>query len=577
MKKVLIVAAIIAASAGAYMLGQPQDNASSNNVLDYIPADTPLFSAQLEPFPIKDYLSSSPAMNNNMDLDSQAFKDLYDKNSPKINFFLNLFKTYQDGLKDPELFLKTFGLPEELRGYIYTLGIMPVIKSEIANPQAIWDLLDKNELETGFTHSEGMLESLTYRSYQLSEDDDPAKVELIVAIDNGMLTITLNSAYIDQNLLANALGLKKVQNPLANSGKIDKIIKQHNFTKDSVGFINHIELIKGLTTVDGNLLARQITSIGKQLELDSSLLTSVRTEECATEFANISQNWPQTAFGYTKLDISARESTFEMAAIIESKNQPILTALQSLRGYIPKYTEDLANNVFSLGLGIDVNQLTGSLTDIWSDLQTPTYTCQPLAEMQNQIGQAGASIGMLGMGISMADGLKGSSIGILDYTIGEISEQPTLDSLDALFTVTAEDPQQIFESVKMFVPQLQQVQLSEGSEPVEISSIYPIPAEINISPKLAIKGKHLVIYNGEKGEKVANSLSSEEINANGLTSLAFDFKKIFTPMVTAVELSGETMPEEMQSLSNIDARMKSTFDINSQGLVFTSYMNVKAK
>ena len=574
MNKIIIAGAIVAAGAGAVILSQ-QDSSQSNaaptyNVLEYIPADTPIFAGQFEPFPLKNYIASAPKMivpNDQQTMDESA--------DPAVNFMMSLFKTYETGLADADLFIKTFGLSENVRAYFYTLGLLPVFKIEVANEQAIWDLLDKTELETGFAHKKGTLETISYRAYPISDETDPVNAEIIVAIDNGLLTVTLNSAYHGETLLAQALGLTKAEKSLAASGSIKEIIKKHQFKDASIGFINHIELVKGFTTLDGNQLAKQLTSLQEKLGNDDSL-TEIRSAQCANEFATIAENWPRTVAGYTQLDITDKESTVAVSTIVESKNKAILDALSAVRGFIPQYTNDVNNNVFTMGLGFDVNKLTSTLNAIWSDLQTPSYTCAPLAEMQAEITKSGEMIGMAGMSASMANGVQGLSLGVLDYTVSKMDSNPQLDSLDALFTISAENPEQLFNSVKMFVPELQQIQLTDGGEAIALSSMLPIPSELNLDPKLAIKGKHLVIYNGNKGEEVANSLASEALSKNGLYSMGFDFKKMVTPMITATELSGETIPEELMFLTEYDARMQMSIDINQEGLIFKSKINNKA-
>lgn len=572
MKKILIATAITAASAGAYFLSQQQTNDNHYNVLDYVPADTPIFTGQLEPFPIKDYIASSPklidpAQQNNVD-------DLQAENNPKLQFFANLANTYESALLDAELLVKTFGLADELRAYAYTLGLVPVLKIEVENPQAIWDLLDENELKTGFKHTKGALQGLNYRAYRLTEENDSAQIDLIIAIDNGLLTVTLNSSLNSDALLATALGLTKVENSLAKSGKIEAIIKKHQFNTSSVGFINHIELVKGITTTDGNQLAKQIVTIEKNIG-EEDTFRELRNAECAEDLSSIATNWPSTVFGYNQVDITKEQSTIHFSTIVESKNSAILNALSAMRGYIPKYTDDIENNVFSLALGLDINQLSDSLSNIWSDLQTPTYRCAPLAELQATITQSGESLAMVSMGAAVANGVQGVSLGLLDYTISKKEGSPSLDKLDAILTLSADDPKTLFNSIKMFTPELQNVQLNEG-ESVDLNSILPIPAELNLNPKLTIKGKHLVIYNGEKGEQAAEALSSEILAKTGLYHMSLNFKKIFTPMAAAAELSGETIPEELQFLVDYDARMRMSIDINPQGLVFYSYMNNKA-
>lgn len=572
MKKTIIAGAIIAAGAAAVIVSQ-KNSTPSYNVLDYIPADTPLFAAQLDPFPIRDYIASAPKIIDPNQ--QQSSHQLSHTEQPATNFMLSLINSYEAGLTDGDLFIKTFGLSKDVRAYFYTLGLVPVFKIEIADEQAFWDLLDKAELESGFTHRDGKLKEISYRAYPITDETDPVNAEVIVAIDKGLLTITFNSAYNEQTLLASALGLTKAEHSIADSGKINKIIKQHHFQQSSVGFIDHIELIKGLTTQDGNQLAKQLSNLQKKLG-GSDSLAQLRTEQCASELANVAANWPRTVAGYTQLDITEKESTVALSTVVESKNQVILNALSAVRGFIPKYTHDFHNSVLAMGLGIDSSQLSNTLSSVWKELQTPRFTCQPLAEIQTQITQSGDAIGMAGMAASFANGVQGMSAGILDYSISKNGDQAQLDSLDALITLSAETPEQLFNSVKMFAPQLQNIQLTSNGQPVPLSSILSIPPEMKIDPQIAIKGNHLVIYNGVQGEKVANALTSEALSKNGLFDLSFDFKKMVTPLITATELAGEEIPEEAEFLTQYDARMQLSIDTNQEGLIFKSKVNNKA-
>ncbi|WP_354623760.1 hypothetical protein [Psychromonas sp. MME2] len=574
MKKILLIAIVAAAGAGAYLFNQQQtpSKADVNNILEYVPADTPIFTGMLDPFPLKEYLASLPAMN--IPDSPQAMETLYSDDDPRVNFFLNLFKSYQMGLQNPEQLLKTFGFPDKLRAYFYTLGLLPVFKIEVQDEQALWALLDKNEQETGFTSTMGTLEKVNYRSYLLSETNDPAKLALIVAINNGMLTVTMNSAYQEATLLSTALGLTKVDNSLAQSGKIEQIIKTHDFSRASVGFINHVEIIKGMTTKNANQLAGQITSLEKQFA-EENALAELHTPECASELMSIANNWPNTVFGYTQLAINEKVSDVTIATVIESKNQVILDALNSLRGYIPNFANDINNNVFAMGLGIDVSQLGSTLNTIWSDLQTPSFTCPLLAQVQSEISLAGESVTMVSMGTAMVNSMKGLSVALIDYQLNQEEELPILENLDALVTISTDQPQLLFNSLKMFIPQLQTIQLENNGTPVNLKEFVAIPQEYNIDPKLAIKGKHIVIYTGKKGNEIADTLATEQLTANGLYSVTVDFKKMFNPLISAAELA-ESIPEEAEFLMDYDSRMKMNLDINAQGIIFESRVNSKA-
>ncbi len=570
-KKLLIPIAVVAVGASAYIY-QQQQSSDDNNVLSYVPSDTPLFTGQLTPFPIKDYIASSPHL---IDPSDQAqIEALHDQETPSLHFLANLMKAYQDGLKDADLLVKTFGLADQVRGYFYTLGLLPVFKLEVVNPQAIWDLLDKNEQETGFIHKEGKLKDVTYRTYPLTENNNGKSINLLVAQSNGILTITIEGDFVSEDLLAMALGLEKPSKSLADTTTISDIIEQHQFSDASVGFINNIEIIKGLTSKDGNQLAKQLTELSK--EEGQNPFEMLQTEVCKNELNSIAQNWPRTAFGYTQVDISKDESTLGFSAIIESKNQAILGALKALRGFIPNYTQNFENNVIATSIGLDVSQLSNSLTTILSDLTTPSFQCAPLADIQYQIKASGQSLAMLGMGANMAAGVKGISAAIFDYSISENNDQAQLDSFDSLLAIHLDNPVATFNSLKMFVPQLQQIELTDNGPAVSLNKLFPTPPELNLDAKLAIKGNHLVIYNGNKGLQEAEKLALEKLSANGIYQLSFDAKKILTPISDAAKLAGEIIPEEAMFLMDYDARMNITLEINDQGIRFDSTVNNKS-
>ena len=136
MKKIVIAAAIIAAGAGAYWYTQhgSSSSASANPLLDYIPADTPVFTGQLKPFPLKNYIQSISGNYQQYSTDSLA--QLGDLDSPMAKFFVSIYKQYMDGMKDPTALLKTFGLPNEIKPYFYTLGVVPVFKTDISHIDA---------------------------------------------------------------------------------------------------------------------------------------------------------------------------------------------------------------------------------------------------------------------------------------------------------------------------------------------------------------------------------------------------------------------------------------------------------
>lgn len=576
MNKMLIAAVVVAAGAGGYWYSQQstQISASEDPVLGYIPADTPIFSAQLQPFPVKSYINSLSEAYRQYPVDvfDELEQELEQENDPRAKFFVSLMKSYMTSMKDGSSFIQTFGLAENIRSYFYTLGALPVVKVEIENPDAFWSLLDKAEAESGFSHTKANLKGVDYRSYRLTDDTEQEQINWVFAVHDGLLISTLSTSFSEAALLETALGVTPVDNSIVDAHIIEDIINKHGFTNEGISYINHKEIVTALTSTDGNQLAGQLSKLFEMSKEDP--FAELKTPACQLELSTIADNWPRTVAGYDLLDINDKESKIGFRAVVESKNQVLLDAYQKLRGYIPAYTQDIENSVFTLGVGIDINQMVPSLTAIWDDMLTPEYQCAPLAQMQAQMSQQ--SPGMLGMFTGMANGVRGVGISLIDYKISDDIDNPQLESLDAVMTLSAENPSMLFNMVKPFAPELANVQLSANGDAIDLSTIIPMPPEMKIKAKMAVKGNHLVLFAGNKGEAVANSLATEPLVNNGLMVVSADYMKMFKPLLTFIELTGEPVPEGLEAIKGYDMRVKMSLDIDQKGFEVDSLSNSRS-
>ncbi|WP_028764179.1 hypothetical protein [Shewanella colwelliana] len=567
MKKALVAAAVIAIGAGAYWATQNgTEQQPGHAALAYVPADTPVFSAQFTPFPLKDYIDSIPDAQKQYPQELQAL--MQDENEPRAKFFFGLFNRYMQGMKDGQTFVTTFGLPEDLTSYFYTLGALPVLKLDIANPEVFWALLDSIEAESGLNHEMRKLAQVDYRAYPLTESGEEEQIDLVFAIDNGMLTITLATSFSDPALLETALGIKPVTNPISESGIIEDIFAKHGFLKDGVSYINHQELVKAITTQDGNQLAKQLTHLFTMVNDDP--FVELRSEVCNRELNGIAANWPRTVMGYTEFAVKDKQTTMGFSTVIESNNQVIMGALSQIRGFLPAYTQDVKASVFSMGLGVDVNQFVPAISKVWDDLLTPQYECAPLQQMQAQM--QGQSPAMLGMFTGMANGVKGLSMSLMDYELSDATQQIELKGLDAIVTLSADDPATLFNMVKPFAPELANVQLPSDGSAIDLSAALGLPPTLGVSAKMAVKGNHLAVYSGEKSQAIAEALTAEPLTSNGLVTMSADYGKMFKPMMTLMEMSGEPVPPEFESLKDYNMKLKVDMDVNAQGIVIDSWV-----
>ncbi|WP_394203269.1 hypothetical protein [Shewanella waksmanii] len=573
MNKVLIGGAVIALGVGAYVVSQQGGNnlGGGDDMLGHIPADTPMLAVQTAPFPIKDYIDT---MSTSQMPSIKAFADeLALSPEPMAQFLASLTNSYAQASASGQAFVDTFGMPDSGRSYFYMLGALPVAKIELDNPQAIWDVLDKAEQQSGVSHIKQQRQQLSYRAYRLTQPQDDEQLDVVVAIDNNMLTITLDASFAEPALLDTALGLTKPEVSIADSGLIDELYARHGFLKTGLSYIDHQQLITALTTTDGNQLASQLTKLFKLVGDDP--LYELRTPECHKDLSAIASNWPRTVMGYNQLDINSKQSTLNFSTVIESNNQTMLGALSKLRGFLPSYSQNVTASTFSMGLGIDVNEFVPAVTTIWNEFLQPEYQCEPLQQMQWQMNQQ--SPAMLGMFTGMANGVKGVSLGLIDYQLNEDDSQSPFGQVDAIMTLSADDPLMLLNMVKPFVPELAHVNVPADGTPISLNQAMQVPAAYGVDAKLAVKGQHLVIYTGEASEKVANGLKNEAVTNNGLMSVSADYQRMLAPIMAMLEMSGEPIPPELQDFQYYNMAITFDMDINEHGIVMDSLMQSNAK
>jgi hypothetical protein len=575
-RKVVITGAVVAAGAVGYMVSQQgsEGTSASYSPLTYVPADTVFFSGQLESFPLKNYLKSTSYPQNNMA--DQLLAEFSESTDPKELFVASLMESYFDAVSSPELFQKTFALPDDIKTFIYAVGLMPVVRYQVTDEQNFWAVLDKAEMDSGFKHEQRKSKEFPYRVYTLDNTVEGETFEAVVAYENGWATWTINTHLNTQADLDQALAQSKPTASLKDSGVLKGIQTQHGFTGASLSYFDHEGIVKALTTTNGNALATMLT---KAIELEgegNNDFAVIRTPECAAEMGAIAANWPRTVIGIRSKDdmnITAERSYMKAAMVVESKNKVVLDALTSMQGFIPSYLEKA--QVFGMGLGIDTNKLSPALSSIWSNMLEPSYKCEPLMEMQAATRDANPAA--LAMFTGMAQGVKGVGMGIQDFSFSMEGPAPELESLDAIVSLSAENPTVLFNMAKTFAPPLAHIQLPTDGSAVDLSTMLPIPPEVNVKPMLAVKGKHLVIYNGEKAKAIAEGMASEEATSNGLLNFSMDYKKILAPVLPMLEMAADPeVTEQLEVLKNIDMRVKMDINMSAQGIELVSEADVKA-
>lgn len=572
MRKTLIAAAVLAAGAIVYYTTQGQSKTTLAE-LDYVPADTVVFSGQFEPVNMTDYLSSigvGPQYYASPEIE-QAFAEITeDAESPvEAKFAIALLRNYLDALKAGKDFSKLTGFNDKMRSLTYMAGLSPVIRFEVADEKAFFGLFDRAEQDSGFSHEALSVDGAAYRRYRFSADE--VSIDLLVTVQRGWATLSVTSEKLTTASVAELLALTKPASSLGNSDLLQDYADKYQLSTDAIGYISFAELGKALTNADANRLARDVAAVfGDALQ---PLWSNWQNSACQQDVGSITANWPGVFFD-SKLDYSQSSHTaISSKMLLASNNKSVLDALSSVRGYLPPHMlSNTPGAMFHFGLGFDPVQLSAAVGKVWSNFTEPTYNCEPLAQLQAEMKQANP-MAMLAMA-GMANGVQGISVTVNKVELDTATMMPS--QLDALLTVSVANARGFIEGLSALAPAVAQIELPATGEEANLADILPQAAAVPVAAKLKLAEDHLLIYTGDTGTSQANAVAANALTKNGLLSVGMDYSAFFRIMATTMESSGQPVPESFQTLQDMNMKLAMTMDITSQGILTQSNMELSA-
>ena len=575
-KTLVTVAAVAAIAGGAYYLTQSEGGSSSSSInieqLDYVPADSAFFWGQLEAFPYKKYMDLLPdSMKSNQDvaLIVDELKQTDDKNA---RFLAELLAKYQESTESSEKMAQIWGVGDSLRGLGYSVGLLPVLRYEVTNTAAFNTTMKDAAQQAGISFKEEQINGAAVTRYQL-EVDGMQGLELVTSTAGNWSTITFNTPFNDESDLKLALALEKPTQSLSQSKKLDKYVADYGLDGKSVAYLNHVAIVDAITAKSQSRLTKMLDQV---LDVSGSAgaFDSVRNAQCQADFSDIANKWPATISGTKEMRITANEAYFEMDTVFASTDVDAMKALASVRGFVPQHTRSANNKMMSFAYGVDVQKVAPLLNTLWTRFTKAEFNCEHLLMAQEQ---AKANNPMaVAMMTGMAGSLKGISVSLQGFSLSEDANgQPSFDNLDAIVSVSADDAAGLFNTLKSFAPPLANVELPEDGSEIVVNDMIPSPVPLKSDIKLALKGKHLTLFTGEQGSKLAANMANEELTNNGFSNFAFDLKSFITPFLSVVELSGEPVPEELEQLKNQNMSMYFSADFAEKGIVFETDMTIK--
>ncbi|MEX1215226.1 hypothetical protein [Saccharospirillum sp.] len=526
----LTVAVASVSSAYAFNLfglfSSDQSDNSMENLLSQTPADTALFIGWHNTTEGLDIMDSWALANQSDITELQTLlADMGSDDSPMLRLTEVLLADYlATATSGYSELLTHYGLPAEGAGALYLHGAMPVARFALEDPEAFNAVLNQAILESGAAPILKQIEGVEVRTWQLTPEGDAESVDLAIAIDQGVATITLFNHTDTNALQAERLGLVDISDSLAEQGDWDALGEQYAYDETFRGYIDLDGVAATLLTGTKSRLRRDLEALmPDEIErMDTYLAES----QCGPEGYALARQVPRFAFGSENISATPDTLSQQIGMILELTNTDLTSQLSRLPGSLPAYATDGSDKLLAFALGLDVNALAPVATALWSQLTGAEYKCQALADAVAPLRQNNPA--MLGMATAMAQGVKG--LGAAVYGIEADDNSPYGLVGSALVTLSADNPSVLAGLISSSIPGMAGVTIPEDGTAVQV----PLPM-VPQPVFAAIKGKHLVVYTGDTAKAPADAMASEPLNTRGSTAIAFNYERFGEAALVAME------------------------------------------
>ncbi len=566
-KKLIIILGLIAIVAAGYWFMQSDSTDASNiegaarsNLLNRVPADTVLFVGGLDTMPYFNPYDSDAmaALESMVEGQVKQFETLLQgEESPAFTLLMSLYMEANHHFYS--------GQVTEINDFaVYGLGVYPVVVWQSADAKSFSDRINAIEKEKNITSRKFSLGDAEIREYQFVED---AKVKLYLAINDNV--ISLGALSNNQDRLKLFAGVNFPAKNLDNTNKLQELSATHQLTPFALMYFDSNEAMKSLVSNEDNLLKQTITEIYEDQEWDI-----IKTGICFNDYAKITTRWPRVVAGYREFDIKSNPIVMEAAFIFEHTDSQFLNSLKSIFGTLPDYSFD--EDVFSMGIGINIDNVTSFLTDLRQDILNEDYQCSNLIEMQNELKQSNPA--MLSMSTQMVAGVQGVSIHATKIDVAAITGGDT-SAAEGMIVVTAKNPEKLLSMASNFYPPLAEMTIEANGESQALS----LPLGMKASVALSDSALTLQFGDSESTKSRIAGIHKGVGLSTGLFRIGMDFSAYFKMLEPMISGSLAQVPqqdaEEMKMMIKIFEKldMKFVYDINveDKGIVMNMKITMK--
>jgi hypothetical protein len=480
MKRILAIVLLVAAAGalGWYVLrdGTQPGRQSAVRIeagapLSFVPADTPYVLGNLMPTPPEVAARWYAQLDGMLEMYAAQFEQLRTTmaasgdTDPKLAALLDLLGDELAG-KPPREWGAALGFGDDTRLALYGLGVVPVLRVELADPGRFRALLGRLEAALGEALPEHELDGQRY--WSLTPPDAP--LGGMLAIVDGHLVLSLLPAQPTPAVLRQVLGLDRPARTIADSGALQALNQTHGYTPYFSGYLDSVRLLEALT--------------GPASPLDVAFLERLGIEKpslsaaCAGEWQVLAQTWPRLALGYRHFDGDG----FDLHTVLETRSD-IATELMTLRAPMPGLQAVREEALMHAGVALRIGALPTVVARFAERVAAAPWQCEALAPMNAAFANAQRDIANPAI---YAAAPVASALHLVLNRL-EFDGDFANPRLGGMLAIGSDNPAALIAMARSFVPGLAALSLSDGGSPQPLA----LPPGVPVSDPLhaAMKGK----------------------------------------------------------------------------------------
>jgi hypothetical protein len=496
MRPVLRRAVFATACLAALVLAGCGKHVASDAPITYAPADTPYLFANFKgaPSDVTDAWGQSDATSLRIRQLGALATRVGDRN-PAAAKILEAMQAELANVHSGRELAQTVGLSRSGLFAIYGIGDVPVMRSELASPDAFEAFWARVEKRAGITAPTAKLDNQTY--WVIGGAD--AKVHILVAIEGKQLVATVAPAQASPALLKQLLGLAKPAKDA--SDRLAGINSDHGYGDYGSGYVDLPKLFANL--YDGKDAVTQ--------EFAKDLGGSLADPACAGEFASIANQAPLVSAGFQTY------SAQEIRGTVDIRLAPsLLGALTALKQPVPGMDSASDDSVFDLVLALPLQKWQTFMQERARAAAEKTYRC-PALQSLNKFARTAAN-----PPVQMppeAASLLGLRVVLDSWEAGP--------QIAGRVLVASSNPAALAQRIQQTLPQFALKTLSTDAKPVAFDLPARVQATLGGGSQgwIAANDKALVIGagNGEEA-KLAEALNAPAGDGERLFRMHFDGK-----------------------------------------------------